>query len=198
MGIILKENNIYTKRRHDKFLSSSKYRYNQGRNTIYKKVKLKPNIPISEDKEDAYLDFKEEISQYLGTDSIIEVLGREPHYIEPEKETKKTEYKLNKKKVREKCSAFFGLKQSKKFILAFYSISFPQNFPDEFAYQCFNTVKTRMRKECGLKSYLWVAEHTKYNLACCLSCFFTFYFFIAYRYSDCYNRSILERIINGS
>lgn len=168
MGIILKENNlIHTKRRHDKFLGSSKYRYNQGTNTIYKKIKLKPNIPISEDKESAYPDFKEEISRYLGTDSLIEALGREPHpeqahHIEPEKEKrqKKTEYKLNKKKVREKCSAFFGLKQSKKF-LAFYSISFPMGFPDEFAYQCFNTVKTRLRKKCGLKSYLWVAERQK-------------------------------------
>lgn len=168
MGIILKENNlIHTKRKHDKFLGSSKYRYNQGTNTIYKKVKLKPNIPISEDKENTYSDFKKEMSEYLGTDSIIEVFGREPrteqaHHIEPEKtkRPKKTEYKLNKKKVREKCSAFFGLRQSKKF-LAFYSISFPMGFPDEFAYQCFNTVKTRMREECGLKSYLWVAERQK-------------------------------------
>lgn len=168
MGIILKENNlIHTKRRHDKFLGSSKYRYNQGTNTIYRKVKLKPNIPISEEKENTYPDFKKEMSEYLGTDSIIEVFGREPHseqahHIEPEKtkRSKKTEYKLNKKKVREKCSAFFGLRQSKKF-LAFYSISFPLGFPDEFAYQCFNTVKTRMREECGLKSYLWVAERQK-------------------------------------
>ncbi|WP_156032907.1 hypothetical protein [Prevotella sp. 10(H)] len=62
--------------------------------------------------------------------------------------------------MREKCSAFFGLKQSKKF-LAFYSISFPMGFPDEFAYQCLNTVLTRMREECGLKSYLWIAERQK-------------------------------------
>jgi len=168
MGIILKENNlIHTKRKHDKFLGSSKYRYNQGTNTIYKKIKLKPNIPISEDKAECSPDFKEELSDYLGKKSIIEAFGREPlpeqaHHIEPEKakRPKKTEYKLNKKKVREKCSAFFGLKQSKKF-LAFYSISFPMGFPDELAYQCFNTVKTRMREECGLKSYLWVAERQK-------------------------------------
>lgn len=168
MGIILKENNlIHTKRRHDKFLGSSKYGYDKVKNTIYKKVKLKPNIPITEDKENEYTDFTEELATYRGAKSIIEVMGRKPqpdqaHHIEPEtvKRPKKTEYKLNKKKVREKCSAFFGLKQSKKF-LAFYSISFPMGFPDEFAYKCFNTVKTRLRRQCGLKSYLWVAERQK-------------------------------------
>ncbi len=165
MGIILKENNlIYTKRRHDKFLGSSKYKYHQGTNTIYKKAKLKPNIPQSdqEQKEDVTNnEFREVINDFYNDEHKFARFKSKPdaHHESP-KRPKKTEYKLNKKKVREKCSAFFGLRQSKKF-LAFYSISFSQNFPDEFAYKCFNTVKTRLREECGLKSYLWVAERQK-------------------------------------
>lgn len=170
MGIILKENNlIHTKRKHNKFLGSSKYKYHQGTNTIYKKVKRKPIISISDNEGITERDneFIKQAKEFYKSDSLLSAFGREPiqeqaHHIEPEKEKrpKKTEYKLNKKKVREKCSAFFGSKQSKK-LLAFYSISFPQNFPDEFAYRCFNTVKTRLRKKCGLKSYLWVAERQK-------------------------------------
>ena len=163
MGIILKENNlIHTKRKHEKFLGSSKYRYNQGTNTIYKKVKLKPNIPVDIKDETIQTDFTPDAKEFFKSDSLLSAFGREAHHVEPKKEKrpKKTEYKLNKKKVREKCSAFFGLRQSKKF-LAFYSISFPQNFPDEFAYKCLNTVLTRLREECDLKSYLWVAERQK-------------------------------------
>jgi len=161
MGIILKENNlIHTKRRHDKFIGSSKYRYNKATNTIYKKVKQKPLIPVVENEDSCTIYYEQERKQFYGENhryAVFEDKPVQPHHIP---RPKKTEYKLNKKKVREKCSAFFGLKQSKKF-LAFYSISFPQNFPDEFAYKCFNTVLTRLREKCGLKSYLWVAERQK-------------------------------------
>lgn len=161
MGIILKENNlIYTKRRHDKFLGSSKYRYNKATNTIYKKVKLRPDIPDKDNKECVPIDFENERKQFSGENHRFAVFEDKPVQFHHTPRPKKTEYKLNKKKVREKCSAFFGLRQSKKF-LAFYSISFPQNFPDEFAYKCFNTVLTRLREKCGLKSYLWVAERQK-------------------------------------
>ena len=167
MGIILKENNlVYTKRRHDKFLGSSCYKFDVVKNRIYKKVKLKPNIPISENESVAIhpTDLAEKIA-YYGIGHPLATFEDKPiqaHHAEPEKakRPKKTEYRLNKKKVREKCSAFFGLRQSRKF-LAFYTFSFPQNFPDEFAYQCFNTVLTRLKRECGLKSYLWVAERQK-------------------------------------
>jgi len=80
--------------------------------------------------------------------------------VEIVKERKKKSYKLNKSKVRKKCIAFSRLEKSKKF-LAFYSISFPQELPDEIAYKIFNTWLTRCRKECGLESYLWVAERQK-------------------------------------
>jgi hypothetical protein len=69
-------------------------------------------------------------------------------------------YKLNKSKVRKKCNAFSRLEKSKKF-LAFYSISFPKGLPDENAYKIFNIWLTRCRKDCGLKSYIWVAERQK-------------------------------------
>lgn len=145
---------------HEKFLGSSRYRFNKGTNTIYKKEKLRPNVPSAKQTENCTIDFAEERKQFYGEEHPLCKFENEPVQLHHEKRPKKTEYKLNKKKVREKCSAFFGLRQSRKF-LAFYSISFPQNFPDEYAYQCFNTVKTRMRDECGLKSYLWVAERQK-------------------------------------
>lgn len=159
MGIILKENNIiYTKKQHDKFIGSSKYRYNQGTNIIYKKVKQKPVIPACE-QTDSTDDFEASRIEYLKSASLLKSMGREP--LKPAKEkTKKTEYKLNKKIVREKCSAFFGLKQSRKF-LAFYSISFPMGFSDDYAFKCLNTLFTRLREKCRFKSYLWVSERQK-------------------------------------
>lgn len=76
---------------------------------------------------------------------------------EAKKEGKNRSYKLNKSKVRKKCNAFSRLEKSKKF-LAFYSISFPCGLSDEIGYKIYNTWLTRCRKDCGLKSYLWVAE----------------------------------------
>lgn len=160
MGIILKENNlIHTKLKHEKFLGSSRYRFDKGTNTIYLKEKLCPVIPLAKNEEIKEADFSKDAEEYFKNDSLMAAFHREP--LEPEKpKTKKTEYKLNKKKVREKCSAFFGLKQSRKF-LAFYSISFPMGFPDELGYQCLNTVLTRLREKCGLKSYLRITERQK-------------------------------------
>ncbi|MFT4224335.1 rolling circle replication-associated protein [Dysgonomonas sp.] len=163
MGIILKENNlIHTKIRHEKFLGSSRYRFDKGTNTIYLKEKLSPVIPLAKNEDIEEKDFSYEMKDYFKSDSLMGAFNREP--LEPKQEetkkTKKTEYKLNKKKVREKCSAFFGLKQSRKF-LAFYSISFPMGFPDDYAFKCFNTVLTRLRKNCGLRSYLWITERQK-------------------------------------
>ena len=69
-------------------------------------------------------------------------------------------YGLRKTKIRNKILNFFSLNKSKKFC-AFYSISFPVEISDEIGYKVFNTWLTRCRKECGLKSYLWVAERQK-------------------------------------
>ena len=74
----------------------------------------------------------------------------------------KTPYTLRKGKIRNKILNFFNLNASKKFC-AFYSISFPKGFPDELCYKIFNTWLTRCRKDCNLKSYLWVAERQKNN-----------------------------------
>lgn len=69
-------------------------------------------------------------------------------------------YKLNKSKVRKKCNALSRLEKSKKF-LAFYSISFPKGLSDGIGYKIYNTWLTRCRKDCGLKTYLWIAERQK-------------------------------------
>lgn len=69
----------------------------------------------------------------------------------------KIPYSLRKGKIRNKILNFFSLNASKKFC-AFYSISFPIDFPDDLGYKVFNTWLTRCRKDAGLKSYLWVAE----------------------------------------
>jgi len=160
MGVILKENNlIHTKMRHEKFLGSSRYRFDKGTNTIYLKEKLRPLISFTGNEPIEEKDFSDEIKEYLKSDSLMAAFDREPIEEKPKK-PKKKEYKLNKKKVREKCSAFFGLKQSRKF-LAFYTISFPMGFPDDNAFTCLNTLYTRLREKCGLKSYLWVAERQK-------------------------------------
>lgn len=90
---------------------------------------------------------------------------------EPEVEEKKVKkvkdedkpkalYGLRKTKIRNKILNFFSLNKSKKFC-AFYSISFPVEITDEIGYKVFNTWLTRCRKDCGLKSYLWVAERQK-------------------------------------
>lgn len=69
-------------------------------------------------------------------------------------------YTLNKTKVRKKISAFARLKNSQKFI-AFYSISFPANAPDNVLYKIFNSWLTNCRKRYGLTTYLWIAERQK-------------------------------------
>jgi len=165
MGVILKENNIiHTKRKHDKFLGSSRYRFDAGKNMIVLKPKNKPVVKKeTESVNNDNLDyFHKERMMFLGRD-ISNVLIEQKNtsdLLESENNETIREYKLNKKKVREKCSAFFGLKKSRKF-LAFYSISFPLNFPDDMCMKVFNTFLTRLRKDFRLRSYLWVAERQK-------------------------------------
>ena len=69
-------------------------------------------------------------------------------------------YRLNKSKVKDKCTAFFELERSRKFC-AFYSVSFPQGNSEEDIYKVWNTFLTNLRKTYGLKDYLWVAEYQK-------------------------------------
>lgn len=74
----------------------------------------------------------------------------------PEKKKKST-YKLNKSKVRNKLTALCRLEASRSFI-AFYSISFPNDSEDKIIYKMFNKWLTNCRKRYGLKTYAWVAE----------------------------------------
>lgn len=100
---------------------------------------------------------------------ILKNWGENPHdkKQEPKKEIIKEieekpvkSYGLRKTKIRNKILNFFNLNASKKFC-AFYSISFPVEISDEIGYKVLNTWLTRCRKDCGLKSYLWVAERQK-------------------------------------
>ena len=93
--------------------------------------------------------------------SIIEKMEAEALKVVQDEKIK-TPYSLRKGKIRNKILNFFNLNASKKFC-AFYSISFPKGFPDELCYKIFNTWLTRCRKDCNLKSYLWVAERQKNN-----------------------------------
>lgn len=161
LGVILKENNIiYTNQKHEKFLGSSIWRFDTENNCIVKKIRDYEKEANSTKPEFVELNtFEKECSnEYL---RVRQAQSREFLLnAEMSKRPKKTEYRLNKKKVREKCSSFFGLKQSRKF-LAFYSISFPAGMADEYIMQCYNTFLTRCRKDMRLKSYLWVAERQK-------------------------------------
>ena len=149
MGILLKESRlIHTRRLHRPFLGSSKYIYEPSTGVV-KKAKLRPRRErrieylmkeLKIDKEQATIVFEKELA--------IE---------RPKKSEERQSYRLNKNKVREKCAAFFGLKQSRKF-LAFYTISFPEHLPDDVCMKVFNTFLTRCRQNKGLRSYLWVAE----------------------------------------
>lgn len=66
-------------------------------------------------------------------------------------------YSVNASKVRDKVIAYSLLNKSLSF-LAFFSISFPVNIPDNIAYKIFNIWLTRLRRDKGLKSYIWVTE----------------------------------------
>ena len=74
----------------------------------------------------------------------------------PDKVRKST-YKLNKSKVKNKLTALCRLEASKKFI-AFYSVSFPSGCEDKVVYRMFNKWLTNCRKRYNLTTYAWVAE----------------------------------------
>lgn len=178
-SVILKENNLVYMRsgkRLAKLMGSSCYSFDVMNNRVLNKGKLLPVLPVDTDLkeiESININLLESLTSSYKLDASDILFFKRSYYDQfiektnllidnnvKERADKKTEYHLNKKKVREKCSAFFGLKQSRKF-LAFYSISFPQDFPDNTAFKCFNTVLTRLRKNCGLRSYLWVTERQK-------------------------------------
>ncbi len=156
MGIILRESRlIHTKQQHAKLLGSSKYIFDRTKDyPIRLKRPVEKKKPI--DQIQYELDTIEALLSVNSNLTINEAAEMAEWACTPEKRAKKTEYSLNKQKVREKCAAFFGLKKSRKF-MAFYTISFPVGFSDDLCMQVFNTWLTRSRK-LGLSSYLWVAE----------------------------------------
>lgn len=158
MGVILKENNIiYTYQQHEKFLGSSQWRYDASTNTLVNKKFdcVQSNIL---DEELSVSDNDANIEEFLRVSLSQEKQKALEKSLRQDEEPKQRVYKLNKKKVREKCTALFGLKQSIKF-LAFITISFPLGLSDDEIMQCFNTFLTRCRKNANLSTYLWVAEY---------------------------------------
>lgn len=77
----------------------------------------------------------------------------------PEKKTEKL-YSINKTKLRSKINSFFHLRTTQKFC-AFYTISFPLNFPDKSAMKVLNNCLTNMRVRYQAFDYIFVAERQK-------------------------------------
>lgn len=71
-------------------------------------------------------------------------------------------YRMNVSKFRAKACSYAMLRKSMLF-LAFYSISFPKGFDDDLAYKVLNSALTQLRKNFGLKSYMWVMERQRNN-----------------------------------
>lgn len=93
--------------------------------------------------------------QYVGNNiDMYRKLARGLHH--PEKRRRST-YRLNKTKVRNKLTALCRLEASRKFV-AFYSVSFPSGCSDSVIYRMFNKWLTNCRKRYNLKTYAWVAE----------------------------------------
>lgn len=137
---------------HEKFLGSSQWRFDTETNTLLKKHRdiEKKSFPNIEFKD--LTEFEQECTNEILR--VRQAQSRESYLnMIMSKRPKKTVYVLNKKKVREKCSAFFGLRQSRKF-LAFYSISFPMGLEDSYIMQCYNTFLTRCRKKMRLNNIL--------------------------------------------
>lgn len=153
MGAILKENHlIHTNKVGGLLLGSSCWRFDEKRNVLttrktrYQEVREHLCSRDNSYRIDVQTDFLDKIdTELVETASCERKLKRVGGY------------KLNKKKVREKCHALFTLKRSAKF-MAFYSISFPQGISDKEARVCLNTWLTRCREKYKLTHYLWVAE----------------------------------------
>lgn len=73
---------------------------------------------------------------------------------------KKKEYRLNKKEITSRIPLYINAMTGTK-RLFFWTITFPEGYPDDLCYKAFNVWLTRLRKECNLKSYLWVAERQR-------------------------------------
>lgn len=146
--------------------------------SILPKSKIKPNINDTGKLFDRYVEACTELDYYkVGRDPEVvrEALWRGDYYADAlinyrkymdlwrnDAPKRKKTYSLNKSKVRKKMSAFCRLDKSKKF-LAFYSISFPTQAPDDTLYTIFNKWLTNLRKHYGLNSYIWIVERQANN-----------------------------------
>lgn len=81
---------------------------------------------------------------------------------ETDSKQKKGKYKLNKSKTRARVTAFSRLPKSRKNFY-FYTISFPNQLPDNQCFDCLNIALTRLRKDAKIQDYLWITERQKNN-----------------------------------
>jgi hypothetical protein len=157
MGVILKENSIvYTGMKHQKFLGSSRWKFDEFKNCLVREVKQVQPVPSPTEFVEPSELVQQQVDEFLRVCRFQE----NERKLDVSLREKKTSYVLNKKKVREKCSSFFGLSKSRKF-LAFFTISFPYGLDDDMIMKIFNTVLTRCRELMRLHSYLWVVERQK-------------------------------------
>lgn len=75
-------------------------------------------------------------------------------------EKQRVKWKLNRKELFRRAYAYASLNESFRF-LAFYSVSFPAGIDEAVICRLWNKILTRWRRDCGLRSYIWVAERQK-------------------------------------
>lgn len=73
---------------------------------------------------------------------------------------KERDFKVNKNLVKKRVWLMFVIPNFIK-CLYFVSVSFPLGLSDDLVYSIWNSVLTNLRKNKGLKTYLWVAERQK-------------------------------------
>ncbi len=117
-----------------------------------KKVSKQANLPK------LLQDRKTTISEQ---DAISEILSDHqnlPPDVEKNlKKDRKKCYKVDKAKVRQRIYSYINTQKGKK-LLYFWTVSFPEDTPDDTCYQAFNTWLTSLRSRGMLHEYLWIAE----------------------------------------
>lgn len=76
------------------------------------------------------------------------------------KTARSNHYTVNKRKVRSRLTNFMNSEQGCK-AMYFYTLSFPSQINYNTAYKLLNSTLTTLRKDHGLKHYLWIAERQK-------------------------------------
>lgn len=161
VNYLLKENNIvHSDVKRDLLFGSGSYYLKDWqlvKRNYYKELQTSKEIWQEKEKKRKQIAEFKQTQKYERMNKYLRI-NWETDEVSPKKE--REGFRLNKKKVREKCAALFSLDKARTF-LAFYSISFPAGWSDDDGITCLNQWLTRLRKEYGLTHYLWVAERQK-------------------------------------